>query len=122
MHDQPSNDSSFTPAPWRVIPAAEFDGAKHIAIAEAGDLCVVADRRAFDKAQIPANLQLIAAAPDLLMVCRAILNIRSEIGQIVAFEKAREVVEKATGEFSPDTRFGLTEAGRAALEAEEVMA
>jgi hypothetical protein len=67
MHNQPSNDLSFTPAPWRVIPTAAFDGAKHVSIAEAGDLCVVADRRSFDKAQIPANLQLIAAAPDFVL-------------------------------------------------------
>jgi hypothetical protein len=125
MHDQSSNDSSrvATPAPWRVIPTAEFDGTKHVAIAEAGDLCVVADRRAFDKAQIPANHQLVAAAPDLLAVCRAVLGFRNVIFSLAAvYKKAHEAVEKATGEVPPDTRFALTEAGRVALDAEEVTA
>lgn len=92
---------SHTPGPWRL---EEFF--KDIAIqagpTKLGDLLEVAQlplqHSNFSPEQVGANARLIAAAPDLLEACIAVVK-AGMIGRDVALaqDKARKAIVKATG-------------------------
>jgi hypothetical protein len=95
-----------TPGPWHrnirkdgKYPTVYAGRNKHVASASA----IYDDKGQFDGAEVEANIDLIAAAPDLLAACEAALSLLNNIGkgnwaQTPAGDALRAAIAKAKGE------------------------
>lgn len=92
---------THTPGPWRTFKQA--DGTAWIVATEAldkfGRSCESIVRIPLDRNGVEANARLIAAAPDLLAACKALLS-WSAIEDVPgpAVESARSAIAKAEGD------------------------
>lgn len=96
--------TKHTPGPWYIEsegnPVTKWISSKED---ETGPVCVVFSRNGGKPSVVDANARLITAAPEMLDALRSMLKAFNvpEIDSIVALsavEKARAVVEKATGQ------------------------
>jgi hypothetical protein len=102
-----TRQTKHTPGPWTLVSYSAYEAhfEKYQLIAEIeGDGYLVANRsdEAITREQIKADVQLLAAAPDLLHACRAMLTILKkearQPGLMAARETMTRAVAKATGE------------------------
>jgi len=92
--------AKHTPGPWVVLPFPKSD-MHHSEVCTAGMKTPVAVVRRFDGdnsgKMAEANARLIAAAPDLLAACRAILGLTTDDSS-PAWDMVRDAIRKATGD------------------------
>ena len=106
-------ESRHTPGPWEAFDAKTQDGEVTIGIRGDGEFIATLDVVAIGAGpyKLPpnaeANARLIAAAPELLEACKALLgemwsgrkrrNVKKDFHLMVAEEAARTAIAKATG-------------------------
>jgi hypothetical protein len=102
-----THQTKHTPGPWKLASYSEYEAhfEQYQVIAEIeGDGYLVAGRsaEAITREQVEADVQLLAAAPDLLHACSAMLDILKkdarQPGLMAARETMARAVAKATGE------------------------
>jgi hypothetical protein len=87
-------ETKHTPAPW------EYDGCEYVTRETFDIICALPNADAsIDEDTIEANARLIAAAPDLLKAAEfAVKAIESDRWHVMAIDKLRAAIAKATGE------------------------
>jgi hypothetical protein len=81
--------SEHTPGPWQLRGFNIYDNNKRLVANAGGEYKMDVDR---------ANAKLIAAAPDLLRACEAMLAQIGRPGMAEARQKALDAIQKAKGE------------------------
>ena len=104
-------NASHTPGPWEAIPAKNEYGEPTISIRGDGQFIATMNTVSIDGAEFSlppegaANARLIAAAPDLLAACKALLNFARSVrpgggvlaGEEMMFREAAAAIARATG-------------------------
>ena len=91
--------STHTLGPWTVEYDQSTDAAEHVRAEIDGEMYDVASLLCDETGRANANARLIAAAPNMLLCLRNVIDSHGEVDQDL-WNRIREVIANATGEAS----------------------